>query len=99
MAVRSYVATRKLGFFVAELLLLCGAFIGSASAAARLLGLGSDGWRLGIEAACATAALQSGLYLADLYDLKIAYEDAPRATRLLKVIGGTTILLRLAPPL
>ena len=45
-----------------------------------------------VEAACATAALQVGLYLADLYDFKVAYTDAPRATRLLKAIGATTIV-------
>ena len=43
--------------------------------------MNADWLRVLVEGACATAALQVGLYLADLYDFKVAYTDAPRATR------------------
>jgi sugar transferase (PEP-CTERM system associated) len=92
MSVRTHVETRKLGFFVGEQLLLFGAFVATAVAVARGLGVGADWIRILVEAAFATAALQVGLYLADLYDFKVAYQDAPRATRLLKALGATTIV-------
>jgi sugar transferase (PEP-CTERM system associated) len=92
MSVRTYVESRKLGFFVAEQLVLFGAFVATALAVAHGLGVGADWLRIAVEAACATAALQVGLYLADLYDFKVAYQDAPRAARLLKAIGATTIV-------
>lgn len=92
MSVRTYVESRKLGFFVAEQIILFGAFLATALAVARGLGVGADWFRILVEAACATAALQIGLYLADLYDFKVAWQDAPRAARLLKAIGATTIL-------
>jgi exopolysaccharide biosynthesis polyprenyl glycosylphosphotransferase len=92
MSVRTYVESRKLGFFVAEQILLFGAFVVTALVVARGLGVQADVLRVLVEAACATAALQGGLYLADLYDFKVAYTDAPRAARLLKAIGATTIV-------
>ena len=92
MSVRTYVESRKLGFFVGEQLALLGAFIVTALAVAHGLGAGADWIRIVIEAACATAALQIALYLADLYDFKVAYQDAPKAARLLKAIGATTIV-------
>jgi sugar transferase (PEP-CTERM system associated) len=92
MSVRTYVESRKLGFFVGEQLALFGAFIATALAVAHGLGVGADWLRVSVEAACATAALQVGLYLADLYDFKVAYQDAPRAARLLRAIGATTIV-------
>ncbi|MGZ3408438.1 MAG: exopolysaccharide biosynthesis polyprenyl glycosylphosphotransferase, partial [Polyangia bacterium] len=92
MSVRTYVESRKLGFFVGEQLLLFGAFVVTALAVARGLGVNADLFRVLVEAACATAALQVGLYLADLYDFKVAYTDAPKAARLLKAIGATTIV-------
>src|SRR6476469_528394 len=92
MSVRTYVESRKLGFFVAEQLLLFGAFVVTALTVARGLGVQADWIRVLAEAACATAALQGGLYLADLYDFKVAYTDAPRAARLLQAIGATTIV-------
>jgi exopolysaccharide biosynthesis polyprenyl glycosylphosphotransferase len=92
MSVRTYVESRKLGFFVAEQILLFGAFVVTALTVARGLGVSADWFRVLVEAACATAALQGGLYLADLYDFKVAYTDAPRAARLLKAIGATTIV-------
>src|SRR4051812_44614213 len=87
MSVRTYVESRKLGFFVAEQLLLFGAFVATALAVAHGLGVNAEWIRIAVEAACATAALQVGLYLADLYDFKVAWQDAPRAARLLKAIG------------
>ena len=92
MSVRTYVESRKLGFFVGEQLALLAAFIVTALAVAHGLGANADWIRIVIEAACATAALQIALYLADLYDFKVAYQDAPRAARLLKAIGATTIV-------
>jgi sugar transferase (PEP-CTERM system associated) len=92
MSVRTYVESRKLGFFVGEQLALFGAFVATALAVAHGLGVGADWLRVSVEAACATAALQVGLYLADLYDFKVAYQDAPRAARLLRAIGATTIV-------
>jgi exopolysaccharide biosynthesis polyprenyl glycosylphosphotransferase len=92
MSVRTYVESRKLGFFVAEQILLFAAFVVTALTVARGLGAQADWFRVLVEAACATAALQGGLYLADLYDFKVAYSDAPRAARLLKAIGATTIV-------
>jgi len=86
------VESRKLGFFVAEQLLLFGAFVVTAAAVAHGLGVNAEWIRIAVEAACATAALQIGLYLADLYDFKVAWQDAPRAARLLKAIGATTIV-------
>jgi sugar transferase (PEP-CTERM system associated) len=92
MSVRTYVESRKLGFFVGEQVVLFAAFLATALVVARGLGI-SAGWvRVCIEAACATAALQLGLYLADLYNFKVAYEDAPRAARLLKALGAVTIV-------
>ena len=88
MSVRTYVESRKLGFFVAEQLLLFGAFLATALAVARGLGVNADWLRVLAEAACATAALQIGLYLADLYDFKVAYSDAPKAARLLKALAN-----------
>ncbi len=92
MSVRTHVESRKVGLFVGEQLLLFGAFVATALAVARAVGLEADWLRLLVEAACATAALQIGLYLADLYDLKVAYSDSPKAARLLKAIGATTIV-------
>ncbi len=92
MSVRTYVESRKLGFFVGEQVVLFGAFCLTALAVARGLGINADWIRVCVEAACATAALQVGLYLADLYDFKVAYEDAPRAARLLKALGAVTIV-------
>jgi sugar transferase (PEP-CTERM system associated) len=92
MSVRTYVERSKLGFFVGEQLMLFGAFLVTALAVARGLGVNADWLRILVEAACATAALQVGLYLADLYDFKVAYQDAPRAARLLKAIGAATIV-------
>jgi sugar transferase (PEP-CTERM system associated) len=91
MSVRTYVEARKLGFFVGEQLVLFAAFLATALGVARGLGFSADPIRVCIEAAGATAALQLGLYLADLYDFKVAYQDAPRATRLLKTLGSVTI--------
>ena len=92
MSVRTYVESRKLGFFVTEQLILFGAFLATALAVAHGLGVGADWIRILVEAACATAALQLGLYLADLYDFKVAWQDAPRAGRLLKALGAATIV-------
>jgi sugar transferase (PEP-CTERM system associated) len=92
MSVRTYVESRKLGFFVAEQVALFGAFMVTALAVARGLGVSADWFRVLVEAACATAALQAGLYLADLYDFKVAYQDAPKAARLLKALGATTMV-------
>lgn len=92
MSVRTYVESRKLGFFVGEQLVLFGAFLAAALLAAHGLGVGADLVRVLVEAACATAALQLGLYLADLYDFKVAWQDAPRAGRLLKALGAVTIV-------
>jgi exopolysaccharide biosynthesis polyprenyl glycosylphosphotransferase len=92
MSVQTYVESRKLGFFVVEQVLLFVAFLVTALAVARGLGVNADWFRILVEAACATAALQFGLYLADLYDFKVAYQDAPKAARLLKAIGATTIV-------
>jgi exopolysaccharide biosynthesis polyprenyl glycosylphosphotransferase len=92
MSVRTYVESRKLGFFVGEQLVLFAAFVVTALAVARGLGVNADWFRVLVEAACATAALQIGLYLADLYDFKVAYTDSPKAARLLKAIGATTIV-------
>jgi sugar transferase (PEP-CTERM system associated) len=96
MSVRTYVESRKVGFFVGEQVLLFAAFLATALAVARGLGINADWIRVSVEAACATAALQLGLYLADLYDFKVAYQDAPRAARLLKALGAVTILCGLA---
>ena len=52
--------------------MLFGAFVAAALAVARGLGVNADWFRVLVEAACATAALQVGLYLADLYDFKVA---------------------------
>jgi sugar transferase (PEP-CTERM system associated) len=49
-----------------------------------------------LEAAVATIAIQIGLYLADLYDFKVAWEDARNPRRLLKALGAVTIVCGIA---
>jgi sugar transferase (PEP-CTERM system associated) len=83
---------RKAAFFVAEQLLLFSSFVGATALAARAAGAAPDWTKIGVEGAVATGALQLALYLADLYDFKVAWTDAPRAARLLKALGATTIL-------
>jgi sugar transferase (PEP-CTERM system associated) len=91
-----YLEGRKLGLFVAEQALLFGAFVIAAASASRLLGPPLDRDALYIEGAFATVTLQLGLYLADLYDFKVAWEDAREHRRLLKVLGVATIVCGLA---
>jgi sugar transferase (PEP-CTERM system associated) len=87
-----YLESRKRVLFVGEQLALFAAFVGASLLAGRLLGQ-LVGWQhLVAEAAVVTAALQIGLYLADLYDFGVAWRDAPRAERLLKSLGATTIV-------
>src|SRR5579862_4130714 len=86
------VETRKLAFFVAEQVLLFASFVGAAWAGAHAFGAGPSRAFLLAAAALATLGLQAGLYLADLYDFKVAFDDAPRAARLLKAIGAVTIV-------
>ena len=87
------VEARKLAFFAGEQAILFGAFVGAAFVAGRGLGLAlPPGAALFVEAAAATLVLQTGLYMADLYDFKIAFHDAPRAIRLLKALGAVTIV-------
>jgi sugar transferase (PEP-CTERM system associated) len=87
------VEARKIAFFVLEQALLFGAFVGAALGAERALGVGRLARAmLLVEAASTTLAVQLGLYLADLYDFKVAFADAPRAMRLLKALGVVTIL-------
>src|SRR6476620_2777466 len=78
------VETRKLAFFIIEELVLFISFIGAAFTVAHLVGLSPNRPLIVGEAAAATLALQVGLYLADLYDVKVALSDAPRAARLTK---------------
>ena len=87
-----YVEARKFAFFVGEQVVLFGSFVGAALAVAFLLGLQPNRALILTEAATATIALQIGLYLADLYDFKVAYEDARKHTRLLKTLGAVTIV-------
>jgi sugar transferase (PEP-CTERM system associated) len=84
--------TRKLVFFVAEEVALFGSFLTATWMVARALGQQAEWLRFLVEAAVVTAALQLGLYLADLYDFGVAWRDAPRAERLLKTLGATTIV-------
>src|SRR5258706_7662312 len=87
------VEARKLAFFVGEQAILFGAFVGAALAAGRSLGLEVPARAaLFVEAAAATLVVQTGLYMADLYDFKVAFHDAPRAMRLLKALGAGTIV-------
>src|SRR5258706_483663 len=86
------VEARKAAFFVAEQLLLFTSFVGATMLVARAVGAPPDWIKICVEAAVATGALQLALYLADLYDFKVAYQDAPKAARLLKALGATTIL-------
>ena len=87
-----YVEARKTAFFVGEQLVLFCSFIGAALAVASMLGLSPSRALLVTEAIAATVALQVGLYLADLYDFKVAWEDARRHRRLLKTLGAVTIV-------
>jgi sugar transferase (PEP-CTERM system associated) len=83
---------RKLGLFIAEQAMLFSAFVIAASGAARLFGPSLPRDALYVEGAFATMTLQLGLYLADLYDFKVAWEDAREHKRLLKVLGAATIV-------
>jgi sugar transferase (PEP-CTERM system associated) len=87
-----YLESRKLAFFVGEQLTLFGAFVTATLMVGRALGQPADWFRVLSEAAVVTTALQIGLYLADLYDFGVAWRDAPRAERLLKTLGATTIV-------
>jgi sugar transferase (PEP-CTERM system associated) len=89
-------SSRKLAFFVGEQLILFCAFLGAALTVTRSFGPGPSRASLLVEAALATLGLQLGIYLADLYDFKVALRDAPRAARLLKALGAVTILCGLA---
>ena len=81
---------RKLVFFVGEELALFGAFVVAALLVAHVEGAAPPRLLL-VEAVAVTLTLQLGLYLADLYDFKVAFRDAPRATRQLKELGPVTI--------
>jgi sugar transferase (PEP-CTERM system associated) len=87
--------SRRLAFFAAEQVLIFSAFLLTACvllAVTHSPGSASLGWtRVGLEAGGATLLVQLGLYLADLYDLKVAYKDAPRGARLTKALGFATI--------
>jgi sugar transferase (PEP-CTERM system associated) len=87
-----YLESRKLTLFVGEQLVLFGSFVAATLIAGRALGQDPDWFRIVTEAAVVTTALQIGLYLADLYDFGVAWRDAPRAERLLKSLGATTIV-------
>ena len=87
-----YLESRKLALFVGEQLALFGSFIVATLIVGRALGQSSDWFRVLTEAAVVTTALQIGLYLADLYDFGVAWKDSPRAERLLKCLGATTIV-------
>src|SRR6476469_9389722 len=79
-----YLESRKLALFAA--------FVAATVIVGRALGQNADWFRILTEAAVVTTALQIGLYLADLYDFGVAWKDAPRAERLLKCLGATTIV-------
>jgi sugar transferase (PEP-CTERM system associated) len=83
---------RKLAFFVVEEVLLFSAFLAAAALATRTLGLQPPRALVFLEAAGATLAIQGGIYLADLYDFKVAFRDAPRAARLMRALGAVTIV-------
>jgi sugar transferase (PEP-CTERM system associated) len=87
-----YLESRKLAFFVGEQLALFVAFVSATLMVGRALGQNAEWFRVLSEAAVVTTALQIGLYLADLYDFGVAWRDAPRAERLLKTLGATTIV-------
>jgi sugar transferase (PEP-CTERM system associated) len=88
------VEARKVAFFAGEQLLLFAAFTLTASAFLHLGRFSATkvAWgRIALEAGAATLLLQLGLYLADLYDLKTAYQDAREGARLTKALGFATI--------
>jgi sugar transferase (PEP-CTERM system associated) len=87
-----YLESRKLALFVGEQLALFGSFVAATVIVGRALEQAADWFRILTEAAVVTTALQIGLYLADLYDFGVAWRDAPRAERLLKCLGATTIV-------
>jgi sugar transferase (PEP-CTERM system associated) len=87
-----YLESRKLAFFVGEQTALFASFVVATLMVGRALGQQADWFRVLGEAAVVTTALQIGLYLADLYDFGVAWRDAPRAERLLKTLGATTIV-------
>jgi sugar transferase (PEP-CTERM system associated) len=86
-----YVEGRKLGLLLAEQLAMFGAFVVTALAAIKLFGRPLPHQALYVEAAAATVMLSIGLYLADLYDFKVAWQDARHQGRLLKALGAATI--------
>jgi sugar transferase (PEP-CTERM system associated) len=87
-----YVEARKTALFVGELVALFVSFVAAALAVAAMMGLSPSRALLYTEAALATVALQAGLYLADLYDFKVAWEDARQQRRLMKTLGAVTIV-------
>jgi sugar transferase (PEP-CTERM system associated) len=96
MRAGSYVEARKLAFFIGEQMVLFGSFVAAALVVARLSGATPNRIVIYTEAAAATAVLQLGLYLADLYDFAVAWKDARRPARLLKTLGAVTIVCGLA---
>jgi sugar transferase (PEP-CTERM system associated) len=87
-----YVEARKTAFFVGEQVVLFGSFLAAALTVASLMGQSPSRALLFSEAFVVTIALQLGLYFADLYDFKIAWEDARQHRRLLKTLGAVTIV-------
>ena len=91
-----YLDSRGPAFFAAELTVLFVAFLAGAQFVSWIIGEPSLRSELLVKAALAVFALQAGFYLADLYDVRIALEDASRPQRLLKALGSATIFCGLA---
>jgi sugar transferase (PEP-CTERM system associated) len=90
------IEARKAAFFVGELFALFSGFIAAAAAATKLTGEPPTHALLYAEAGLATVALQVGFYFADLYDFKVAMEDAHGHRRLLPALGAVTIVCAVA---
>jgi exopolysaccharide biosynthesis polyprenyl glycosylphosphotransferase len=82
--------SRRFLLFATEQLVLFGGFLLAASIVC-LLSTPFTFRLLIAEAMAATGLLQFGFYLADLYDLNVAFTDAPSGARLLRVLGLITM--------
>jgi sugar transferase (PEP-CTERM system associated) len=92
---------RRACFFVGEQLLLGGAFLVTMLGFRRAFHAPVPAGTAALQALGGTLFVQAGLYLGDLYDLKVAYADAPRGARLSRALGLVTIaygLVSLALP-
>jgi exopolysaccharide biosynthesis polyprenyl glycosylphosphotransferase len=94
-----WVPGRKVALFVAEGTALSAACVGGAVIASRALEpsgvpVSASAWRIvWLLALGGVAAFQYALYLVDLYDLRVAWQDRARGVRVLRAAGLAAVTL------